>query len=113
MTHSFPTRCCSAFDLVIGALWIAVEVLGEQDQDLLARIDVEPALEGRGVPALVPVGLVPVGEADVAGIAEDPLLLAGQPALLGGQGGLEAERLGAVAPAFLVVGRSEEHTSEL
>ena len=79
------------------------EIVARHDQQLLAGEDLEPALELLGVPPAGLVRVAPPLAAEVARVGKQPLHLAAQPLVLGGQRVLEGERLAAERDLVLVV----------
>ena len=82
---------------------IGGEVVARNDQQLLAREDLEPALELLGVAAARLVGVAPPLAAEVARVGDEPLHLAAQPLVLGGERVLERQRLAAERDLVVVV----------
>ena len=71
------------------------QLLGRDDQQLLAREDGQPSLELLRVAPAGGVRVVPPRAAERSGVGGQPLGLAARPLLLGGERLLERERLAA------------------
>ena len=82
---------------------IGGEVVARNDQQLLSGEDLEPALELVGVAAARPVGVAPPLAAEVPRVGDEPLHLAAQPLVLGGERVLERQRLAAERDLVVVV----------
>ena len=105
-------------DLRVRLVGLARELLARQDEQLLARKDREPALELLCVAAASEIRVVPPGVTEIAGLADEALLLSTRPFGLRVDRLLEREGLAAKRDLVLVVRESAvdripEHRDQL